>query len=349
MLTILKLEESLFSVAALRKFDFGVIAKPSKKSIIFLTVRCTEILETVKRQGDGSAKCPTAEQDTSDPVEPCRELKKGRINLLNKGNSTKSKTRTIEIVGEEIVYILACDGIKDYATYDETLYKVLIQNRLRPFRDRGRLKFNVRSGGVDVPLYLYDLVYACKLGYIDPENFLEGMERYYDYKSANSLSVDHADNNTHNNTKLNLSLMGKIPNLQKSTIVAGFKPPYYLNVIHCDGEYRVQAVFEVGQVYSQQLLIASGTSLAARSGGIAEMKLICRDAEDLVACLKMLYESTYEWTMMYSTPKEHRRENKDVAYWAKDINLSILAQKELAAMNRKAFDVFSAVAADGSV
>lgn len=301
-----------------------------------------------KRQGDGSAKCPTVEQDTSDPVEPCREPEQ-RSEILNIDNSTKSNTRTIEIVGEEIVYTLACDGIKDYVTYDETLYKVLIQNRLHPFRDRGRLKFNVWNGDNYVPMYLYDLVCACELGYVNPENVLEGMERYYDYKSSNSLSVDHADNNIHNNTRLNLSLMDIIFNMQKGTIVAGFKPPYYLNVIHCNGEYRVQAVFEVGQAYSQQLLIGAGITLAARGGGIAEMKLICRDAEDLVACLKMLYESTYEWAMMNSTPKEHRRENKGVAYWAKDINLSILAQKELAAMEREVFDVFSSVAADGSV
>lgn len=64
---------------------------------------------------------------------------------MNIDTSTKSKTRTIEIMGEEIVYTLACDGIKDYVTYDETLYRVLIQNRLHPFRDRGRLKFNVYS------------------------------------------------------------------------------------------------------------------------------------------------------------------------------------------------------------
>lgn len=262
---------------------------------------------------------------------------------MNIGNSTKSKTRTIEIVGDEIIYTLACDGIKDYITYDETLYKVLIQNRLRPFRDRGRLKFNVWNDGTNVTMYLYDLVCACEMGYINPENFLDGMERYYDYKSANSLSVDHADNNIHNNTKLNLSLMDKILNLQKGTIVAGFKPPYYLNVIHCNEEYRIQLLIKTEQIYNQLLLIAAGTSYAARSPGIAEMKLICRDAEELVDCLRMLYQSTYEWTMMDSTPKEHRKENKDIEYWAKDIPLSIVAQKQLAAMDRKAFDVYIAM------
>ena len=260
---------------------------------------------------------------------------------MNIDTSSKSKTRTIEIVDEEIVYTLACDGIKDYVTYDETLYRVLIQNRLHPFRDRGRLKFNVWNGDIHIPMYLYDLVCACELGYVNPENVLEGMERYYDYKSSNSLSVDHADNNIHNNTRLNLSLMDIVLNMQKGTIVAGFKPPYYLNVIHCDGEYRVQLVTKAEQIYNQLLLIAAGTSLAARGGGLAEMKLICKDAEDLVACLKMLYESTYEWTMMDSTPREHRRENKDVEYWAKDIFLSVMAQKQLAAMDRKAFDTFS--------
>lgn len=303
---------------------------------------CTEIRERAKRRGDGSADCPVVEQNTSDLLEPRREPEQ-RSEDMNIDTSTKSKTRTIEIVGEEIVYTLACDGIKDYVTYDETLYQVLIQNRLHPFRDRGRLKFNVWNGDNHIPMYLYDLVCACELGYVNPGNVLEGMERYYDYKSSNSLSVDHADNNIHNNTRLNLSLMDIILNMQKGTIVAGFKPPYYLNVIHCDGEYRVQLVMKAEQMYSQLLLIAAGTSLAARSGGIAEMKLICRDAEELVSCLKMLYQSTYEWTMMDSTPKEHRKENKDIEYWAKDIPLSIVAQKQLAAMDRNAFDVYIAM------
>lgn len=136
--------------------------------------------------------------------------------------------------------------------------------------------------------------------------------------------------------------------LQKGTIVAGFKPPYYLNLIHCDGEYRIQLLIKTEQIYNQLLLIAAGSSYAARSPGVAEMKLICRDAEELVDCLRMLYQSTYEWTMMNSTPKEHQKENRDIKHWAKDTPRSIVAQKQLAAMDRKAFDVYS-VAADGGI
>lgn len=254
--------------------------------------------------------------------------------------SVKNKTRFIDIQDGRIVFTVFRDGVKDYADYDDTLYKILTLNRARPFRNNGRLKFNVRANGAEHTFYLYDLAMACYRGMVSPDTFLEDMQRYYDFKSSNGLSVDHADSNIHNNTRLNISLMDKGLNGGKNAIAARFKPPYYLNSAYCDGEYRVQLEFEVEQPYLQEQLMRAGVSFAARSKGLAVMRFLCMDAESYVECLKMLVDSTYGWCNPEQTPRQHFKENEDVPYWAGDITNSFHAQRMLAAMDRAEFQVF---------
>lgn len=254
--------------------------------------------------------------------------------------STRNKTRSVSIEDGRIAFTVLRDDVKDYADYDDTLYKILTMNQLRPFRHNGRLKFNVRADGIDHTFYFYDLAMACYRGMVNQDTFLEDLQRYYDYKSSNGLSIDHADSNIHNNTKLNISPMDKGLNGGKNAIVSRFKPPYYLNSVYCDGEYRVQLEFEVVQPYLQQELIRAGVSLAARSNGLVVMRFICKDAEDFVPCLKMLADSTFGWCNPEQTPRQHSNENKDVPYWAGDITNSFHAQKTLASMDRNMFQAF---------
>ena len=123
--------------------------------------------------------------------------------------SVRNKTRFVSIEDGRIVFTVLRDGVKDYADYDDTLYKILTMNQLRPFRHNGRLKFNVCADCIDHTFYIYDLAMACYRGMVKEDTFLEDLQRYYDYKSSNGLSIDHADNNIHNNTRLNITLMDK--------------------------------------------------------------------------------------------------------------------------------------------
>lgn len=254
--------------------------------------------------------------------------------------SVKNKTRFIDIQDDRIVFTVLRDGVKDYADYDDTLYKILTLNRARPFRNNGRLKFNFHANGAEHTFYLYDLAMACYRGMVSPDTFLEDMQRYYDFKSSNGLSVDHADSNIHNNTRLNISLMDKGLNGGKNAIAARFKPPYYLNSAYCGGEYRVQLEFEVKQSYLQEELMRAGLNIAVLSKGFAVMRFLCKDAESYVACLKMLADSTYGWCNPEQTPKQHYKENEDVPYWAGTITNSLYAQKMLAVMDRNMFQAF---------
>ena len=254
--------------------------------------------------------------------------------------STSNKTRFVNIEDGRIAYTVLRDGVTDYADYEDTLYKILTLNQLRPFRNNGRLKFNVCVNRVDHTFYFYDLAMACYKGMVNLDTYLDDMQKYYDYKSSNGFDIDHADNNIHNNTQLNISLMESYLNRLKSTIVCRFKPPYYLNSAYCDGEYRVQLEFEVEQPYLQEELMRAGVNIAVLSKGFAVMRFLCKDAESYVSCLKMLADSTYGWCNSEQTPRQHSNENKDTPYWAGAITNSFHAQKVLAVMDRNLFQVF---------
>ena len=255
--------------------------------------------------------------------------------------SIRNKTRFVNIEDGRIVFTVLRDGVKDYADYDDNLYKILTMNQLRPFRNNGRLKFNLRSDGVDHTFYLYDLALACYLGIVKQDTFLKDLQRYYNYKSSNGLSIDHADSNIHNNTRLNLSLMDKCLNGRKNAIATRFKSPYHLNSAYCDGEYRVQLEFEVEQSYLQEQLIRACVNFAVQSKGLAVMRFVCKDADSYVACLKTLADTTYGWCNPEQTPKQHSRKNKGLPYWAGNIANSLHAQRTLASMNINMFQPFS--------
>lgn len=255
--------------------------------------------------------------------------------------STRNKVRSISIQNGRIAFTVLRDGVTDYADYDDTLYQILTMNRLRPFRNNGRLKFNVRTDGVDHTFYFYDLAMACYRGTVNTDTYLDDMQQYYDFKSSNNFDIDHADNNIHNNTRLNISLMEHELNVAKNTIVSKFKPPYFLNSAYCNGEYRVQLEFEVEQPYLQEQLIRAGVSLAARSKGLAVMRFLCKDAESYVACLRELIDSTFIWCNPGQSPRQYSLENREISYWAGNIAKSLHAQKTLAAMDRNMFQTFT--------
>ena len=259
---------------------------------------------------------------------------------MNMKTSTNSNTRRIQRRGDEILYTTKSQKATDYVTYNEQLHSVLTQTRLRPFRNNGRLKFNVCQHYIDTSMYLYDLAIASYQGQLHADTLLDDMQRYYEYKAENGLSVDHADNNIHNNTELNISLMDSTLNGRKSSIVAQFKPPYYLNSAYCGGEYRVQLAFEVSQEYIQQMLACPGHNTPVTSGGYAALNFVCADAESYVDCLKFLLDTTYEWCKHGETPRTHSRDNKKLTYWAGRITHSLQAQKALAAMDKAEFQVF---------
>lgn len=262
--------------------------------------------------------------------------------------SKENYVRSVNIRDGRIEYTIFRDGVTDFADYNETLYQLLIQERFRPFRSRGRLKFNVCVKGVDHTFGFADLAMACYLGKVKSETFLEDMQKYYDEKGQNNYDVDHGDNNIHNYTSLNLSQMDSSLNKVKGTIVAKFKPPYYMNTAFCGGEYRVQIITTLDQSYIPKMAAAALDEL--RKYGITgmgvprtiqtEMLFVCKDAEDYVACLKHFAEQSYEWCNPGQTPKMYSREHKDLTYWAANTMKSMQMQRELAMKDRAEFQMW---------
>ena len=262
--------------------------------------------------------------------------------------SKENYVRSISIKDGRIQYTIFRDMVTDYADYNETLYELLTQERFRPFRSCGRLKFNVRVGGVEHTFSFADLAMACYQDKLRPETFLEDMQKYYDEKRQSNYEVDHGDNNIHNYTSLNLSLMDSSLNRAKGTIVAKFKPPYYMNTAFCGGEYRVQIITILDQSYIPKMTAAVLNELhkyGVTGIGVprfiqAEMLFVCKDVEDYVACLRHFVEQSYEWCNPGQTPKAYSREHKNLAYWAADTVKSMNMQRELAVRDRAEFQMW---------
>ena len=87
--------------------------------------------------------------------------------------SKENYVRSISIKDGRIQYTIFRDMVTDYADYNETLYELLTQERFRPFRSCGRLKFNVRVDGVEHTFSFADLAMACYQDKVRPETFLE--------------------------------------------------------------------------------------------------------------------------------------------------------------------------------
>ena len=201
--------------------------------------------------------------------------------------STDSSTRHIEVSNKKIIYTLKNDNVSDYMTYNQTLYDVLSLDRLKPFRDEGRLRLRVYCGGRDEDIYLYDLAIACYLGCVNVDTFLDDIRRFKAWKRKHGYTVDHADGNLQNNTALNLSLMPGAQNRIKSDLASRVERPSLLVSCYDGSEYRIRAEFKlsdssalVGLINTQRRVIVN------EPAAWAVLNFACATPEDYVACLR---------------------------------------------------------------
>lgn len=257
------------------------------------------------------------------------------------------QTHTVEIQNDKIIFTLALDGVQEHLTYDPVLYEILSMDRLKPFRNNGRLRISVHENGADFKFYIYDLARACYDGRVRTGSFIKDMQSFYDYKNDNDLDIDHLDNNVHNNTCGNIVLMDAALNRKKSAITARFRPPFYLNSVYCNDEFRIQFLNIPDNKYIENILRAVGLNMKA--GGQLQLGIHfrCTTAEDYVECLYFLAESSYAWCLPGITPKQHHTANKDLECWASTINNSLHAQKILSKMMQEEFQLFPCRKEDG--
>lgn len=201
--------------------------------------------------------------------------------------STDSSTRHIDVSNKKIVYTLKNDNVSDYMTYNQTLYDILPLDRLKPFRDEGRLRLRVYCGGKDEDIYLYDLAIACYLGRVNVDTFVDDMRQFKAWKRKRGYTVDHADGNLQNNTALNLSLMPGAQNRIKSDLASRVEKPSLLVSCYDGSEYRIRAEFKlsdssalVGLINTQRKVIVN------EPAAWAVLNFVCATPEDYVACLR---------------------------------------------------------------
>lgn len=255
----------------------------------------------------------------------------------------KKQNYYLDIRNEYISITLKNGGGTDYFTYNEDFVRALEEWHISPFRTNGRLQCDCWKDKrrEAIRFYLYDLAYACYTGMLHADSLIADLRQYNNWKTNENLVIDHADNNVHNNTVLNLSLMLRGTNATKSDIAARFLPPYYLNSIFYNGEYRVQVACDIASEYIANMLSGIGLNgICIDGNGRAAMHFLCDDAESYVACLRELWNSRYDWCNPESTPREYAKENNLVEYWTGNIGHSLQAQKVLSMMEQGAFQQY---------
>ena len=242
--------------------------------------------------------------------------------------------------GEIMRYQYKPGNVTDYLTYDETLYKILGTYGVSPYLDTaGRVILQLQAGKEHRKYSMHSLAYACYHGYISSyETWEDDMQSFLDWKQVNSLTVDHADNNGHNNTVYNLSLMTGPLNTAKGTIIPRIKEPIYLNCAYCNGAYRVQMMFITGsEKMAEMMQRFTGESFRCRSG-IAGIHFLCNDAESFVQCLKVLTEQRFEWAAPLKDNGKWIK--RDSPCWCQNVHNSLQAQKVLSQLDEKLFQPF---------
>lgn len=250
------------------------------------------------------------------------------------------KNRVIDlcIVGDVMQYRYRAGNVIDLFSVNELLYQILTTYGVCPYLADGRIKVQLQDGKTHRTYRIHDIAYACYHGQItNLSSWEHDLQTFLDWKNYNQLTVDHADNNIHNNTIYNLSLMEGTLNGSKGTIVARVRIPAYLNCAYCNGKYRVQFLQRVSHDYLPECL-SRFISLDEGEGFEAAIHFLCEDAESFVQCLKYLVNSRLEWAPPL---KENGVWVKtDNPCWTQEMRHSLNAQRTLAAMDEKAFQLF---------
>lgn len=252
--------------------------------------------------------------------------------------------------GEYIKLALKNGAGVDYFTPNQDLLNILLS-------EKWSLCVNQRSGRLRVEywkrpwsddsrssVYMYDLALSCYYGMVHEKTLDSDLQRYFSWKNGQGLELDHLDGNVHNNTILNLSLMSHCSNSGKKLFPAGFISPYTLAMAYVDGEYRTQLAMEntsLSNIQQQLDHAFPGIFCLNDKAGISALHFICKDAENLVACLKYLHGARFDWCNLGETAKTHKKKRKDIEHMAADIKKSLAAQRTLAMMDRTQFQIFT--------
>ena len=190
------------------------------------------------------------------------------------GSSSKHAGRTVRKKGDLIIceYVGALDGLGiDYFTYTKELYKILrLKKVCTDFNRRAnRAVFRIwdKEEKKQLGIYASHLARGCYDGRIKAKTLVKDIKAWKAFCDAPSkgqtLVVDHLDDNPHNNTIYNLSVMTSAENNIKKDVISKIKEPAACIVAHVNGEYRVRLFLHTNISYFMQEYDASPERRAA--------------------------------------------------------------------------------------
>lgn len=236
----------------------------------------------------------------------------------------------------------------DYFTYNAELYKILRSTKVGVDSDRRckRARFRIWNSkdGKQRMIYASHLAYGCYHGFIKYATLASDIEKFRAYMRDNNLVVDHIDDNYHNNTEHNLSVMLSEDNNRKKDIISKIKEPSACIVSYVDDTYRVRLFLRTNikhflQEYDtsperRAAILAKTVEGGHPNLGWFEEHYICYNFNELLACLRREVLKHREHTLPL---KEGKRGSKlwintpSNEYWGDDIKYALELQSELAA------------------
>lgn len=270
-----------------------------------------------------------------------------------KGSGSKHTDRKVRKQGDYIVckYVGTYEEYPaNYFTYNDELMKILRLKKLGVHCQRAheRIEFRIRDnkGGEQIAIAASHLAYGCYHGMIREKTLISDLKAWKEHCKTNGLVIDHLDDNPNNNTTLNLSVMTRAQNGTKQNIVAKIKEPNACMLAYVGGEYRVRLYRRTNLGYAMQEYFASPERRAAMYAlstadspphrGWIEERYICRNADELLACLHREAVKNHPYTWPLKVRKGHInvwRKTFSNEYWGDDIKYALECQSAIASMD----------------
>lgn len=182
------------------------------------------------------------------------------------------------------------------------------------------------------------IIYACYHGHVKSvDNFLAEFITFKDYMQSQGLVVDHLNDDVHNNSVYNLSLLDEELNTSKGSTVSRFKYPSKLLCAYVAGQYRIKFVQKASSNIETGL---SALGIRNIEGCITvTMHIVCNDAQSFVECIKELSNIPTN----FMEPARNSRGkwlNQTAPDWTRKVSKAIEEQRRLAELPADVFDTY---------
>lgn len=258
------------------------------------------------------------------------------MGAIKEGSSFINDKRAIEVSGDLIRYTY--QDITYYFTLNNELLEILKLNRARPMLHGKKDSYLVFEFNRSERLYAHDLAFACYHTGARASSFCEDIRRFRDNKRMAKLVIDHADDNKHNNTIYNLSLMTETENWIKSSTISRFTFPTAVIPAYCgEGVYRLAVMSTAEPGTKLHEMICRKAGVVSDTPLYSTLYFSCVGSQEFVSCIKNLPYVQIEESTKTGKNKSGAWNNRGGRSLLADTYRSIFCQRSISELDKSYF------------